>query len=42
MDYEGFRQMVLGAHLYRMKSKELKDFSIGVDTRNVDKVMNAT
>lgn len=26
MDYDGFRQMVLGANLFPMKSKEIRDF----------------
>lgn len=38
MDYEGFRQMVLGANLYRIKAKELKDFAIQAP---VDKIMNS-
>jgi hypothetical protein len=29
MDYEGFRQMVLGANLFSLKSKELMKFSEG-------------
>lgn len=26
MDYDGFRQMVLGANLFPMKAKEVQDF----------------
>jgi hypothetical protein len=29
MDYEGFRQMVLGANIFPTKSKELYEFSKG-------------
>lgn len=29
MDYEGFRQMVLGANIFPTKAKELNDFSMG-------------
>lgn len=29
MDYEGFRQMVLGANLFSIKSRELMKFSEG-------------
>jgi hypothetical protein len=29
MDYEGFRQMVLGANIFSTKSKELNNFSKG-------------
>jgi hypothetical protein len=35
MDYEGFRQMVLGAHIFSTKSKELNNFSTGQDTSNL-------
>lgn len=31
MDYEGFRQMVLGANLFSIKTKELMKFSEGKD-----------
>jgi hypothetical protein len=31
MDYEGFRQMVLGANIFSTKSKELYAFSKGVE-----------
>lgn len=31
MDYEGFRQMVLGANIFPTKSKELYAFSKGVE-----------
>ena len=30
MDYEGFRQMVLGANIFPTKSKELNNFSMGI------------
>jgi hypothetical protein len=33
MDYEGFRQMVLGANLFTIKSKEIAEFSSGKDTK---------
>jgi hypothetical protein len=33
MEYEGFRQMVLGANLYNIKARELKDFSLGQEDR---------
>lgn len=33
MEYEGFRQMVLGANLYTIKSKDLNEFSLGGDKR---------
>lgn len=35
MDYEGFRQMVLGAHLFKISSKELIDL-------NADRTGNKT
>ena len=31
MDYEGFRQMVLGANIFPTKSKELNNFSMGAE-----------
>lgn len=37
-DYEGFRQMVLGANLYNLKSKELGDF--GLTIKPSEKVLN--
>lgn len=40
MDYEGFRQMVLGAHIFPTKSKELYYFSKGqqVNPNNPNKL----
>ena len=40
MDYEGFRQMVLGANLYTVKSAELSKFSGGLMDGNIDKTFN--
>ena len=38
MDYEGFRQMVLGANIFPTKSEELYNFSKGKDSeQNVNK-----
>lgn len=41
MDYEGFRQMVLGAHLYSIKGKDLQYFSEGKFDQKPNKIMNA-
>lgn len=40
MDYEGFRQMVLGANLFSVKSSELTKFSGGLLESNPDKTFN--
>ncbi len=34
MDYDGFRQMVLGANIFPTKSLELQKFSKGEDIEN--------
>ncbi|CAD8161052.1 unnamed protein product [Paramecium pentaurelia] len=39
-DYEGFRQMVLGANLYTIKSKELANF--GLSQSNNEKIFNSS
>ncbi|CAD8078598.1 unnamed protein product [Paramecium sonneborni] len=39
-DYEGFRQMVLGANLYSIKSKELANF--GFNETNNEKIFNSS
>ena len=33
MDYEGFRQMVLGANIFPTKSKDLNNFTLGNEER---------
>ncbi len=33
MDYDGFRQMVLGANIFPTKVNELQNFTKGVDNR---------
>lgn len=40
MDYEGFRQMVLGANLFTVKSSELNKFSGGLLDSNNDTAFN--
>ena len=40
MDYEGFRQMVLGANLFSVKSAELIKFSGGLLDNNTEKTFN--
>ena len=40
MDYEGFRQMVLGANLFTVKSSELNKFSGGLLESNNDTAFN--
>lgn len=41
MDYEGFRQMVLGANLFSIKTKELMKFSEGKDDEPPERILNA-
>lgn len=40
MDYEGFRQMVLGANIFPTKSKELICFTKGEPSALVDNPMD--
>ena len=40
MDYEGFRQMVLGANLFCVKSAELNKFSGGLLDGPTEKTFN--
>ena len=43
MDYEGFRQMVLGANLFSLKTKELLRFSEGspVIGQSAERIVNS-